>query len=57
MKNVTEVKLDYVKSTKRTHVFQNKTVGISIPTIYIAKNVFEKQPEYVKLTVEVEDGN
>ena len=48
-----KVKMVFKKSTKNTYVFE--APGTAIPTLYIQKLSFEKQPKEIYVNVEVVD--
>lgn len=45
--------MTYKKSTKNTYVFEAN--GSAVPTLYVQKSEFEKQPWKIVVTVEVEE--
>ncbi len=47
-----EMTLKFEKTTKNTYVFNATKETDPIPTLYIRKSAFEKQPEKVRLTLE-----
>ena len=49
-----EMTLKFDKATKNTYVFAAAKDDDPIPTVYVRKSAFEKQPEKIKLTMESE---
>lgn len=47
------VKMTFKKATKNTYVFEAS--GTAIPTLYIQKLAFEKQPKVIYVNVEVSE--
>lgn len=47
-----ELELEYVKSTKNTHVYGDDKEGAPLPSVYIKKGALpEKAPERLKVTI------
>lgn len=46
-----QIEMTYKKSTKNTYVFEAKDTAI--PTLYIQKAEFEKQPKTILVSVQV----
>ena len=49
-----EMILKFDKATKNTYVFAATKDDDPIPTVYVRKSAFQKQPEKIKLTLEDE---
>jgi hypothetical protein len=49
-----ELKMKFDKATKNTYVFAATKDDAIVPTIYIKKSAFDKQPPEIKLTIESE---
>ena len=50
-----QIEMTYKKSTKNTYVFE--ATGTAIPTLYIQKNEFEKQPSRIVVTVKAVEND
>ena len=48
-----KIKMQYKKSTKNTYVFEAQ--DSEVPSLYIKKTAFDKQPASITVTIEVSD--
>lgn len=48
----TEIVMQYVKSTKGTHVYGNSDADVAISTVYIKRTALPSSPKEIKLTLE-----
>lgn len=49
-----EQKMKFEKATKNTYVFAAVKEDALVPTLYVKKSAFDKQPQEIKLTLEAE---
>ena len=46
-----EIDMEYVKSTKNTHVYGDCSEKTPVPTLYIKRSALMDRPETIKVTI------
>lgn len=49
-----EIEMDYVKSTKNTHVYGDCTDKTPVPTLYIKRAALSDKPNSIKVVINYE---